>query len=225
MNDQRSAVRRHRPEYAASLRLPVLIAVFLFTLGACTDDKVETQRDLPATDKRVEPDAPGVHRAAKIQRVTEAEEFFELVHQCARCFKYEGALLDCWIEVEAMGKTTVLGEQLGQRIRTHREEEEEVERTFDKPSGRIVWVRRRENGMEVWDLGIFVTDDDGNGFGTWSVGMQPPEVGPGRENTFRSGRCGALSSGRENVLIFYDRIGDQPGQILRSAKLKCKIID
>ncbi len=224
MNEQKSVVRELRVTLAGMLRLTAFIVIVPVTLGALGLSGVDTRYKLHAAEGSQQPDAPTPRRNLRIEKMREAQRFFEMIGLQAHCFRYEGAWVDCWIEVETKGKVTRLGEKLGRECRAYRQAATEAGRTFTKPSGRIVWVRRLPHETEVWDLAISVIDDGGNYQSTPCLGISPPQVDP---NLIRRTDYVPhwLDGRREVVLITFDVKDSQTGQIVRSAKLKCRVVD
>lgn len=90
----------------------------------------------------VRPPPPPPAKAAKgprIERVPEAEKYYELLGYRACLFRYEGGWVDCWIEVDVDGKKTVLAEGLGEGAKNIVQADEELRRRIgEHPSGYLL---------------------------------------------------------------------------------------
>jgi hypothetical protein len=221
MNEHIS-IDRWRRGWVASLRLAAWSVVFLLILGTLTVSNDALRRNLYATDDSVaQPNARPVR--PKIRQVPEAERFFGMLLQDAYCFQYDGAMIEFWIEVEVDGKTIRFGEELSRDVFRYRRDAEKLGRTFAKPSGPLLWVIRREKGMEIWDIAVSIKDDKGNGFRTKSVGILPPQVKAVHTTTRRDRSSSRNSS--EILLVDIESRGERTDKIIRSAKFKCKFVD
>ena len=136
--------------------------------------------------------------------------------------------MDCWIEVDFEGKKTILGDNLGKL----RKASDPKGMTGEQPSGYLLWVRRKENGKEVWDLALnsISIAPDGKSEGSNRIrGISPPPP-PSPAKYFGSMGCGGgpLFVGRENTLsVISVMTQDDPGLKLPStwtAKLKCRLM-
>jgi hypothetical protein len=165
--------------------------------------------------------------------VEEPDKFFDLLDSKAFCFRYEGAWIDVWVEVEADGKVTRLAENLGGQLRgnveaarTLAEKDPGGQPAWGEPSGHLVWARRPgedKEPKEVWDLvidGWCRDSKSSRGFG----GHVARQVSPARVSGFGSStiRRESLSDGKEVTLVTLVTAGEREGQISRKLTLKCK---
>jgi hypothetical protein len=175
------------------------------------------------------PPPPPESKAAKgprIHAVPEAEKYYELLGYKACLFKYEDGWIDCWIEVDVDGKKTVIGEGFGEQVKNMAQANEEQKRLFgEKPSGYLLWVRRKEDGKEVWDLILNVVAPDGKATASsFITGISPPPLAGTLSGSDQlSG--GPLTAGEEITLatITNSRLKEGKSETTRTAKLKCRL--
>ena len=182
----------------------------------------------------VRPPPPPPAKAAKgprIERVPEAEKYYELLGYRACLFRYEGGWVDCWIEVDVDGKKTVLAEGLGEGAKNIAQADEELRRRIgEHPSGYLLWVRRKENDKEVWDLTLNVVAPDGKAEAfSRGDGISPPPLdmakGSGRGSIGPDCGGGPLVTGKEMTVATVVNYGhkEDKSKTTRTAKLKCRL--
>jgi len=209
------------------LGLTLLLAGILLTIGVVVAiGKVEIRsagqvHDEPPQDRDTSQPAD-----ARIEHVAGADELFAALGQTAYCLKYEGALIDCWIEVDIDGKQTRLGGHVGEQFRAAVRASTDGQTTVGEPSGYLVWVRREENGKEAWDLAVSLLDKEGRQISSASThGISPPQPSANSGSADSGGAFrGSLSDGQEATLATFMTFGEQEGQVTRTARLKCKAV-
>lgn len=159
----------------------------------------------------------------RITASQEAAQFFQLAGQQAFCFKYDGCLIDIWIEVEFDGKTTRLGERLGPMARdaaivsarnTGRPE------PLSEPSGYVTWVERSDGGKPVWDLAIGVASGGKQVASSRDAGLSTP-AGWGSSLSWVTPGESLPDVGEVTLATLGS---DRPGGPPRTAKLKCRVV-
>jgi hypothetical protein len=204
------------------LQLTVVLAGALLTLGLLAGFGVIEIRRLDKADK-VDKPAPG----ARIAPAEGVDEFFKTLGDEAYCFKYEGAWIDCWIEVDKDGVKSRPWEASGKLLRVIVEQGEAV----GMPSGYLVWVRRNRKDHEEWTMGVSAVSAAGKGgqssgrlnaFGISSPPL-PQGVSSGGSHALPSG--GSLQDAKEITLMAFTVNAfnaDNKVKVEWSASLKCK---
>lgn len=215
MRPPRSLGRRFHLAVTALLAASLAAVLFLLAAGVL--------QVRPAARRADAADAPP-GRGPRVERVGEAEKYFTMAGQRAHCFRYDGGPVDCWIEVTAGGRRTVLGADLGSNLRAAAVSR--GERPGAGASGYILWVRREEGGAEVWDLVITTAPGaDGGRVGSSLRGVRPPAPdGPvrGGGEAVEVSLAGPLADGQEIDLYSVMSFGDADGAVARTAVLRCR---
>jgi hypothetical protein len=222
MNDHTRTVDHSQFDCLASLFWRHLFSISVVLLGTLAVDNGAAPH---AAEKGVPQDESGIRNApkVKVRPVSEHRKYFEMLAQTAHCFEYSGAWTECWIEVEMDGEVTRFGEVVGQSLREYREAPAKVGNVLPEPSGRILWVIRREGSKEVWDLAISVRHTDRSVYKIPCKGIVPPQV----SGRYRGRPRPRYTPGADGAIVLYtlEHTGNETDQIVRSAKLMCRALD
>lgn len=152
---------------------------------------------------------------AAIEYAPEGEKYFAAAGLDACCFKYEGTLIDCWIEAEKDGEKSQIGRLLLESL------DKDGLSAIEKPSGHLVWARLESGDEELWFLGIDAADINGKRRFQRSF-FSPNQRKHG--HTIRSEGRFSLNDGNEISLAraAHLDIKGENGKPEWSATLKCK---
>jgi hypothetical protein len=199
------------------LLLTVVLAGALLTFGLLAAFGAIELRWVDKVDKP----APG----ARIAPAEGADEFFKTLGDEAYCFKYEGAWIDCWIEVDKDGVKSRPWEASGKVLR---EMQGGPGQPAGTPSGHLVWVRRKRNDHEEWSMGVSAVGKGAQSFSFLNASGKsspplPQGVSSGGSHALPSG--GSLQNTKEITLMAFtvSTFGaDNKVNVEWSASLKCK---
>lgn len=196
----------------AVLTLLILIAVGQVEIGI-----VRAPQPTPPVPKS--PTGPG------IQRVPEAEKYFEVLgYEKACLFKYDGGWLDCWIEEDNMdGKTEVRGDYLGKDTKEWVARNPEKMRLIgQQPSGYVLWGRRAVKDIQCWDLVLYVAAAEGGPCASHRVEALSWTMDVVKGSTEGAGTEGPLTAGEEMTLYTVTSSAEK-GKSPRKITLKCRL--
>ena len=201
----------------AHMLLTVVLAGALLTLGMLAAFGAIQIRWVDKADKA----APG----ARITPAAGADEFFKALGDEAYCFKYEGAWIDCWIEVDKDGVKSRPWEASGNVLREMLGGQGQAAAT---PTGYLVWVRRKGNDHEEWSMGLSAVGKGGQSFG-WKnasgISSPPLPKGVSRGGSHALPSGGSLQNAKEITLMDFtvSTLGaDNKIKVEWRASLKCK---
>jgi hypothetical protein len=209
------------------LLLTVVLAGALLTLALLAAFGVIEIRRVDKADK-VDNPAPG----ARIAPTEGVDKFFKtLGDEEAYCFKYEGAWIDCWIEVDKDGVKSRPWEASGKLLRAGQGEQGQAGGT---PSGYLVWVRRKRKDHEEWSTGVSAfsaVDKEGQSSGRlYASGISSPPLPQGVTSggSYALPSGGSLQNAKEITLMAFTVHtfdADKKVKVEWSASLKCKAVE
>jgi len=159
---------------------------------------------------------------AKVTNVTSSSPLMPFVDSSGHCFKYEGAWVECLIEIEENGQKTVVAEITANLKNNAQAANRHNDRLKGKPpSGYIAWVSSSEGDQKVWHLWANVIDPEtGEPIATMTRSTPKAHATP-RSVDITGTPGGPLKAGKDTVLVTRTVFEDE--KVVRTARLVCRV--